>query len=632
MSKEYFYFTIGPVQSFVSQARRTRDFWAGSFLLSWMAGVAMVAVKKQNGKIIFPEPGEDYLAWVTGAKYEKNGEPHQGTIPNRFMAMVPADFNPETVIDIVQNAWRALSEDVWKADVGRVADWGNDTRKIWDRQIGSFWEISWVLSDKDENNLLDRRKNWRNHFPAPEPGTKCMVMDGWQEISGWQHSRKDEHRKQKDFWEAVRQDGSLDFQENEKLCAMAFVKRRFAHHFANFSYSQEGVNLKGWKLPTNVPSVAYLAAVHWIEQIVHHSDEEKKQKALRLLKDISPGRDEWSTRIACLDAALEENPTVRRGDISLDGEVFFESSWQNEEEYPDRTAVAELKSTLRALDISAPSPFYAILSMDGDSLGEQVSNPDDRPKIAEALREFTKEVPHTVRQNNGVLIYAGGDDVLAILPLEDALQCAKKLRDTYEAEFQKHPGIHSTLSGAIEFAHFKTPLGAVLQDAHSLLDDVAKDGCGRDALAVRAWKPGGVAFTWAQPWGVALNNGEMVIEDLARDLRNNQVEGTESTFSSKFLYKIREQFELLNPGKGEKALFDEDQMTSLIAAEYLSSGVVDGSKITLSEAKTMIRPLLRQCCPHVRDAKTNQPIPTDVLTMDGALLVRFLAYKGKDVR
>lgn len=28
-----FHFTLGPVQGFVAQARRTRDFWAGSFLL-----------------------------------------------------------------------------------------------------------------------------------------------------------------------------------------------------------------------------------------------------------------------------------------------------------------------------------------------------------------------------------------------------------------------------------------------------------------------------------------------------------------------------------------------------------------------------------------------------------------------
>jgi CRISPR-associated protein Cmr2 len=44
MSNRYFHFTLGPVQSFVAQARRTRDFWAGSFLLSWLSTVAIQAV------------------------------------------------------------------------------------------------------------------------------------------------------------------------------------------------------------------------------------------------------------------------------------------------------------------------------------------------------------------------------------------------------------------------------------------------------------------------------------------------------------------------------------------------------------------------------------------------------------
>ncbi len=35
-------FTLGPVQGFVAQARRTRDFWAGSFLLSYLTGKAML--------------------------------------------------------------------------------------------------------------------------------------------------------------------------------------------------------------------------------------------------------------------------------------------------------------------------------------------------------------------------------------------------------------------------------------------------------------------------------------------------------------------------------------------------------------------------------------------------------------
>ncbi|MDQ3773077.1 MAG: hypothetical protein M3461_01130 [Pseudomonadota bacterium] len=36
MSGRILHFTLGPVQGFVAQARRTRDLWGGSFLLSWL--------------------------------------------------------------------------------------------------------------------------------------------------------------------------------------------------------------------------------------------------------------------------------------------------------------------------------------------------------------------------------------------------------------------------------------------------------------------------------------------------------------------------------------------------------------------------------------------------------------------
>lgn len=57
MVEQIFHFTIGPVQGFVAQARRTRDLWAGSFLLSWLAGQAMAAVFNQGGTITFPDVG-----------------------------------------------------------------------------------------------------------------------------------------------------------------------------------------------------------------------------------------------------------------------------------------------------------------------------------------------------------------------------------------------------------------------------------------------------------------------------------------------------------------------------------------------------------------------------------------------
>lgn len=663
-NKQYFHFTIGPVQGFVAQARRTRDFWGGSFLLSWLAGVAMLAVEKQGGTVVFPKPEDDYLKWIREGK--GNGDaPQQGAIPNRFMAEVKEDFDPNIVKATVQEAWRLLAEEVWTRDnLDEVAGkYGNKTREIWNRQIANFWEISWILTEKVDSSLLDKRKNWRNYFPEPEPGEKCMVMEGWQELSGAERpdTRKDKHIAK--FWNAILdkdKDGiKTDLRETERLCAIAYVKRRFVRYFEHFSPGAEinGIRLKGWKVPAGRPSVSYMAAVHWIEQLLKHPDIEKVWSAFDLAHELSPKHSEWETRIQCIEQVFKDRPDIKRRDISVDGNVFFEAMREDIKLFPDQEKAKQLGKAFRDLDIKPPSPFYAILLMDGDSLGVHMGDPDNQAKIAKALNEFTKAVQGIVDENNGSLIYAGGDDVLAILPLEDAFKCARELHDEYGKRFEG-TGIPSTLSGAIQFAHIKMPLGRVLLDAHSLLDDVAKEGCGRDAIAARVWKPGGCALTWAQPWDVALSEtdenmaedifvNEVVLEATANQFaaqQSGQSADDQTMYSSKFFYKIRERFDLLNPQKGAPAVLDNDAAISLLAAEYLSSGVHQSldKKPKLDDVKKMITPLLRQCRPQKRQwDKDGQLVvengkqvfeTSDHLEVDGALLVRFLAHKGMDVR
>ena len=80
MATKQFHFMLSPVQSFISQARRTRDFWAGSFLLSWLSAVAMQAVLKQNASnsVVFPLRDENFLNWLEGNKTEE--KPEHGTV------------------------------------------------------------------------------------------------------------------------------------------------------------------------------------------------------------------------------------------------------------------------------------------------------------------------------------------------------------------------------------------------------------------------------------------------------------------------------------------------------------------------------------------------------------------------
>lgn len=649
----YFHFTLGPVQGFVSQARRTRDFWAGSFILSWLAAVAIKAVKHQGGEIQFPHADENYMKWLIGDG--KENKPTQGSIPNRFKGLVaavdPNTFKPDEVVKAVQEAWKALADKVWEEDLGDVSP-SSETARIWERQIPNFWDMSWVITpDATDSSALDKRKNWRSYTPPNEPGVKCAMMDGWQELSG---EASPNRKAMEVFWKTIRDNGKQgmksDLRKNEALCAMALVKRRFSRHFAKIDRNmKQGWRLKGWEVQSAVPSVTYMAAVHWLEQALQKAQPD----VLHAFHDAAAkltGEEygEWDTNIHCLEQLPQSREFKRLR--SLDGNVFFKNMLENKRVFEDEKQAEAVRKALKTVNDSAQiepvSPFYAILLMDGDSLGSHMSNSDLHYSITQGLADFTNGVPAIVKRHSGFLIYAGGDDVLAILPLEDSIPCAAALRDHYLTCFdgtgkpedkEKRLPIPTTLSGAIEFAHIKTPLTSVLKDAHHLLDEVAKDGRGRDALAIRVWKPGGLQIEWAQPWEIALNphTSKTYLEEIAATFQN--IKKDREQFSSKFFYKIQERFTLLNPDKNteQASILTNDQALSLMAMEYLNSGKSDLSDIKnaqerLDKAKDRVRPLLKQCYPVMRDKdkSTEQWKSSSRLEADGALLVRFLAHKG----
>src|SRR5579875_2874024 len=50
------YVSIGPVQPFIASARRTRDLWFGSYLLSELSRTVADTLMKHGGQLIFPAP------------------------------------------------------------------------------------------------------------------------------------------------------------------------------------------------------------------------------------------------------------------------------------------------------------------------------------------------------------------------------------------------------------------------------------------------------------------------------------------------------------------------------------------------------------------------------------------------
>tara|TARA_R110002167_G_scaffold366450_1_gene597498 strand:- start:4143 stop:6170 length:2028 start_codon:yes stop_codon:yes gene_type:complete len=556
MADQYFHFTLGPVQAFVAQARRTRDFWAGSFLLSWLSSVAMQEVKQQGGEIKFPLPDDGYLSYLTGTNTDPDKAPRQGSIPNRFKAMqakVPASFNPQQVTDAVQTVWSELAQLIWQGD---LSDSSPETRAVWQRQVDNFWDISWVLTDEENaTDLLDRRKNWRTYMAPTEPGVSCMMMNGWQELSAEERPGKQLHT----FWKTLRKHGKkgikTDLRPAESLCAIAWIKRRFVRYFEQLDVNIHGWTLKGWKLPVNVPSVNYLAAAPWLANSIHDAgnDSALQMKIRHFAASVNlldGSREGTSVNLTRIKQASAQSGLQDWQWQQVNGRYLYEDELRliadRSDDVEEREMATNCVRQLRDIQSTAgrPSDFYAILLMDGDSLGSQMGDKDKQSRISTALNDFTRQVPDIVNQHSGFLVYAGGDDVLALLSVDDSLACGEALKTLYDRCFAEQNAastkpIETSLSGALMYCHYKSPLARNLAKAHPLLDDIAKDQCGRNSLAVQVWKPGGLHCSWSTPWQTLEDRSRVQgLNSLVADLIAEKKK--EGRFARKFFFKLEE--------------------------------------------------------------------------------------------
>ena len=146
--------SVGPVQEFIVAARRTRDLWFGSYILSEISRAVAKAVEKQDGQLIFP----------ASLRVEN--------VANVILAEVNADDPKEVAAkakEAAQKRWLEFAEDAQSEASGVIrAD-------IWKDQVDDVIEVyaAWVpRSDNYEHDrarvmrLLAGRKNCRDFLPA----------------------------------------------------------------------------------------------------------------------------------------------------------------------------------------------------------------------------------------------------------------------------------------------------------------------------------------------------------------------------------------------------------------------------------------------------------------------------------
>ncbi|MEO5376614.1 MAG: hypothetical protein H7832_02340 [Magnetococcus sp. DMHC-6] len=154
--------TLGPVQEFIAQARRSRDLWFGSHLLSELSRAAACKMADMGVTLVFPSLDKEELLPCEGLVREKNNQP-PFNVANKILAVIPAGINPQEVAKAGRQGafqrWQDIAAVCRKKEELLATDAPNFD-KIWQEQVDSFVEYfaSWVAWDGGEEGYTCGRK------------------------------------------------------------------------------------------------------------------------------------------------------------------------------------------------------------------------------------------------------------------------------------------------------------------------------------------------------------------------------------------------------------------------------------------------------------------------------------------
>ncbi len=492
--KYIFLFTLAPVQSFIAQARKTQDLYAGSLILSNLTkAAAKEATEKQGIILVFPQNTEG------GASF-----------PNRFIGIIEGTFKDEelqqkgqNIEDSVKEAFKKMAEDALK----KVEK--NAPIDFWE-QINSHLDINWLFYPVEKYDftvyqeveaVMASLKNVRlisNKF-SEQAGRKCSLDGERNALFRGQNTTNKLLEKQ-----AQAVDGNntgIWLKPNEGLSAVSLVKR---------TYRYDGQK-------EEFPSTAAVALSHQIKQL---EKDTKKGDLYACYKQLFSA----NYPVACLNLVKNgywdkinlENPYDWRTDF--DDQFLFEENL-TEKDIINPTQLKIAKEVQAQFKKDLNHKYYAIIAFDGDKMGQLLSGqrcekePEDlavfQSRVSDLLMSFSKWIYDNLNKKTVDVIYTGGDDFLGFVNLNDLFDVVKTLRIRFKTEVnQKLQNEYPlkdkdnfTFSMGITVAHYKTPLSIVLQKARDL-EKLAKqkDKGNRDAFAIAVLKHSGESheayFKW----------------------------------------------------------------------------------------------------------------------------------------
>jgi CRISPR-associated protein Cmr2 len=501
MSRHVLLFHLGPIQDFIAQARRTRDLWFGSHVLSEVSRAAARAMAECPGtKLIFPalDARDANLAPRPTVRREHGGPPYN--VANKIVALVDAG-DPGAVArrgrEAAHEHLLTLGRQVLAAQHALVEPAARDTAE---EQLATLLEVRAVWAPVEQADYAAARARAEAELAARKT---LHAFAPWAHQRGHVFKSSLDGARETVLRPGPRKDGAwqeLRIGEREELDAVGLLKRA------------------GGKTDQFVP-VPTLGMAAWIE-----CANEQAPDQLKRLRDACAGHE--LQRVRPIQPWLEAFPYDAQVLLSERWQPYFEDLEQPRDQAARRSvaekarafgrdAVAPLIEKMHA----TPFPYVACLVADGDRMGQAIDHQalnghDAHRDLSRALAEFATAAYEIVeQQHRGVLVYAGGDDVLGFVCLQDALACAHALQQRFTEIVGR--ALHTTdgrptLSCGLGVGHVLESLGHLLglgreaerlaKHGHAGDGDPAAPDAGRNALALVMDKHTGARRAWRCGW------------------------------------------------------------------------------------------------------------------------------------
>ena len=477
--------SIGPVQEFIASARRSRDFWYGSWLLSELSRTAARSLLEKCGNdldvLIFPKPADLHDLEPT----EPGRVAREGAlgIANKVVAILPDHLaDVAWLAKEIEGAVRQRLRSLAKAVFDAVGDGNLNSRALAEAQVEDLVEFYWAAQP-----LAPELSN----YAAVRAYLEALLAARKATRNFRQIESSDDRSQPKSSLDGIRESVIPE----DAYTMHDSAQQLYNRYGAGAAERLSGVDLLKRKgsADAHFPSTSHIAALPFLKRV--HS----------LGLDIGTPLKTLLTALRKKGVHPEE-VRVRHNFVLSDGSTQYDASLlyasrlieDVETEAERREAVKLLDHFYTTLDAGArPQPYYALLRADGDRMGmtiDALTEPQQHAAISAALNGFAAQVDGIVSKHEGTAVYSGGDDVLAFLPLHTVLACASALAEMFAAAlagFKTRDGHSPTLSVGVAVTHHIEPMSEAL--LLSLAAERAAKGVdGKDGLAVIVSKRSGV--------------------------------------------------------------------------------------------------------------------------------------------